>query len=200
LQQTAVQALAAKHVEVRLNAKVSAYDGQTVTLENGETIPANTLLWSAGVRAAALIDQLGVEQARLGRVKVTPELNIPGQLDVYVVGDAAYLEKDGVPLPMMVPVAVQQAETAAANILARLNNRPAKAFIYRDPGSLATIGRNSAVARLGKMTFRGFAAWLVWLFVHLINLVGFRNRLIVLIDWAWDYFFYDRAVRLITRE
>jgi NADH dehydrogenase len=146
------------------------------------------------------MDQLGVEQARLGRVKVTPELTLPGQPDIYVVGDAAYLEKDGVPLPMMVPVAVQQAETAAANILAKLNNRPAKAFIYRDPGSLATIGRNSAVARLGALTFRGFAAWLVWLFVHLINLVGFRNRLIVLINWAWDYFFYDRAVRLITRE
>jgi NADH dehydrogenase len=200
LQQTAVQSLAAKHVDVRLNAKVAGYDGQTVTLENGETIPANTLLWSAGVRVAALIDQLGVEQARLGRVKVTPELNIPGQPDVYVVGDAAYLEKDGTPLPMMVPVAVQQAELAAANILARLQNRPAKAFIYRDPGSLATIGRNSAVARLGTWTFQGFLAWVMWLFVHLINLIGFRNRLIVLINWAWDYFFYDRAVRLITRE
>jgi NADH dehydrogenase len=200
LQQTAVQSLTAKHVDVRLNAKVAGYDRQTVTLEGGEMIPASTLLWSAGVQAAALIDQLGVEQARLGRVKVTPELNIPGQPDVYVVGDAAYLEKDGTPLPMMVPVAVQQAELAAANILAKLQNRPAKAFTYRDPGSLATIGRNSAVARLGTWTFRGFLAWLMWLFVHLINLIGFRNRLIVLINWAWDYFFYDRAVRLITRE
>lgn len=200
LQQTAVKSLADKHVDVRLKAKVAGYDGQVVMLENGEMIPANTLLWSAGVRAAALIDQLGVEQARQGRVKVTPELNIPGQPNVYVIGDAAYLEKDGTALPMMVPVAVQQAEVAAANILAKLRNQPTKRFSYRDPGSLATIGRNSAVARLGTWTFHGFLAWVMWLFVHLINLIGFRNRLIVLINWGWDYFFYDRAVRLITRE
>ncbi|MFZ6027757.1 MAG: NAD(P)/FAD-dependent oxidoreductase [Chloroflexota bacterium] len=200
LQQTALKSLADKHVDVRLNAKVAGYDGQVVTLQSGETIPANTLLWSAGVRVAALADRLGVAQARQGRIVVTPELNLPGRPDVYAIGDAAYLETDGMALPMMVPVAVQQAEVAAANIAAKLQNRPTKAFVYRDPGSLATIGRNSAVARLGKWTFRGFLAWLMWLFVHLINLIGFRNRLIVLINWAWDYFFYDRAVRLISRE
>jgi NADH dehydrogenase len=101
---------------------------------------------------------------------------------------------------MMVPVTVQQAELAVANILAKLQNCPARPFVFRDPGSLATIGRNSAVVRLGEWTFRGFPAWVAWLFIHLINLIGFRNRLIVLINWAWDYIFYERAVRLITEE
>ncbi|HEY3313078.1 MAG TPA: NAD(P)/FAD-dependent oxidoreductase [Anaerolineales bacterium] len=200
LQRNALKVLAAKHVEVKLGAKVDGYDGEKITLANGSSIASQTLLWSAGVRVAGLIDTLGVKQARLGRVIVTPELQLPEYPEVYVIGDAAYLEDNGIPLPMMAPVAIQQAELAVDNILAQDNGEKPKSFVYRDPGSLATIGRNEAVARLGRWQFTGFPAWVVWLVVHLIGLIGFRNRLIVLINWAWDYFFYDRAVRLITRE
>jgi len=200
LQQNARQSLEKKHVEVRLETKVGGYDGSLLTLADGTTIPARTLLWSAGVRVAGLMDRLGIEQARLGRAVVTPELHLANHAEVYVIGDAAYLEDRGTALPMMAPVAVQQADVAVRNILAGEAGQKQQAFVYRDPGSLATIGRNAAVARIGRWQFTGFMAWMVWLVIHLVGLIGFRNRLIVLINWAWDYFFYDRAVRLITKE
>ncbi len=117
-----------------------------------------------------------------------------------VIGDAAWLEHAGAPLPMMAPVAIQMGETAARNIRRGLAGLPPEAFRYRDPGSLATIGRSAAVAYIHRLSFTGFPAWVVWLVVHLIQLIGFRNKLLVLINWAWDYFFYDRAVRLITQR
>jgi NADH dehydrogenase len=200
LQAETISELKGKHVDVQLGARVAGYDGQVVSLADGQQIPAKTLLWSAGVKAAPLMDTLGVEQARLGRVKVDSTLNLAQFPEVYVIGDAAYIEENGKPLPMMAPVAMQQAYVAAGNILADIQGTAAKEFKYKDPGSLATIGRNAAVARIGKWQFKGFIAWFVWLVVHLIGLIGFRNRLIVLINWAWDYFFYDRAVRLITEE
>jgi NADH dehydrogenase len=200
LQENAREVLGRKHVEVRTGAAVSGFDGEKVTLKSGETIPARTLVWSAGVRAATLVDTLGVEQGRQARVKVTPELQVPGHPEAYVIGDSAYMEADGQPLPMMAPVATQQADTAVDNILAQIGGRPLRRFVYKDPGSLATIGRNAAVARIGRWQFTGFIAWVVWLVVHLIGLIGFRNKLIVLINWTWDYLFYDRAVRLITEE
>jgi NADH dehydrogenase len=200
LQAAARRSLEQKKVEVRVEAKVSNYDGERLTLEGGEVIPTRTVLWSAGVRAASLMGKLGVEQASMGRVRVLPSLQLPGHADVYVVGDAAYLEENGRPLPMVAQVAMQQGECAAQNILADIEKQPLTPFRYTDLGSMATIGRNAAVAVAFGMQFRGFAAWFVWLVVHLIGLIGFRNRLIVLINWTWDYFFYDRAVRLITRE
>jgi len=200
LQRRALKDLAGKRVEVRLGARVESYDGEAVTLAGGERIPARTMLWSAGVRAAPLADALGVAQARQGRVKVTPELQVPGHSDVYVIGDSAYVENGGAALPMMAPVATQQADLAVENILAQMHGKPLGSFVYKDPGSLATIGRNAAVARVGRWQFTGFVAWVVWLVVHLIGLIGFRNKLIVLINWTWDYLFYDRAVRLITNE
>ncbi len=136
----------------------------------------------------------------MGRVKILLTLQLPEYSDVYVIGDAAYLEEHGKPLPMVAQVAMQQGGHAAKNILADLLKKPLKPFKYLDLGSMATIGRNAAVASALGMQFRGFPAWIVWLVVHLIGLIGFRNRLIVLINWAWDYFFYDRAVRLISRE
>jgi NADH dehydrogenase len=123
---------------------------------------------------------------------------VAGHPEVFVAGDAAYLEVDGRPLPMMAPVAIQMADAAAANLQRRHEGRPTQPFRYRDPGGLATIGRNAAVAFVFGLKFRGFVAWIVWLFVHLIQIIGFRNRLLVLVNWAWDYLFYDRAVRLIT--
>lgn len=200
LQAAARRSLEQKKVEVRVEAKVSNYDGERLTLEGGEVIPTRTVLWSAGVRAASLMGKLGVEQASMGRVRVLPSLQLPGHAGVYVVGDAAYLEENGRPLPMVAQVAMQQGECAAQNILAEIEKQPLTPFRYTDLGSMATIGRNAAVAVAFGMQFRGFAAWFVWLVVHLIGLIGFRNRLIVLINWTWDYFFYDRAVRLITRE
>lgn len=200
LQQSAIDALTAKRVEVHLAAKVKEYDGQVITLIDGTQIPCSTVLWSAGVKAASLMGKLGLVQGNLGRVKVLSTLQLSAYPNVYVIGDAAYLEENGKPLPMVAPVAMQQGEQAVGNILATLAQKPLKPFKYKDLGSMATIGRNAAVALSYGMQFHGFMAWVVWLFVHLIGLIGFRNRLIVLINWTWDYFFYDRAVRLITRE
>jgi NADH dehydrogenase len=129
---------------------------------------------------------------------VTPTLDVPGHPDIYVIGDAAYLEAGGDALPMMAPVALQMAETAATNIEHRLAGTPPTPFAYRDPGSLATIGRNAAVAYIRGIAFTGFPAWVVWLVVHIIQLIGFRNKVFVLLNWGWDYFFYERAARLIT--
>lgn len=200
LQQSARRALERKQVQVRLEAKVDNFDGQALTLSNDEVIPARTVLWSAGVQAASLLRNLELETSRAGRVKVLPTLQVPVWPDVYVVGDGSYFEEDGKALPMVAPVATQQGKHAVRNILAQINGKPLKPFHYTDLGMMATIGRNAAVAVTLGMQFRGFLAWVVWLVIHLIGLIGFRNRLIVLINWAWDYFFYDRAVRLISRE
>jgi NADH dehydrogenase len=198
LQRAAWQMLGRRHVHVRFNAAVDAFDGATVTLRGGETFPSRTLIWAAGIRAADLLNRLGAEQARLGRVVVTPTLQLPGRPEVFVIGDAAYLEQDGQPVPMVAPAAIQQGRLAGENLQRLLRREALKPFVYRDPGLLATIGRNDAVAQFGRRTFRGFLAWVLWLSVHLVQLIGFRNRLVVLINWAWDYFFYDRASRLIT--
>jgi len=200
LRAAAAETLWKKHVEVRFGAAVEEFDGSRVRLKGGEVIPASTLLWAAGVQAASLTRRLGVRTARQGRVVVEPTLRVPGHPEVSVVGDAAYLEDGGQALPMMAPVAIQMAETAAGNVLRALRGEPPRPFRYRDPGSLATIGRNAAVAYIRGIAFRGFLAWVVWLVVHLIQLIGFRNKLLVLINWGWDYFFYERAVRIITPE
>lgn len=199
LREAAAQTLWRKYIEVRFGASVAEYDGTRITLKSGEIIPAHTLIWAAGVRAESLADTLGLPQKRQGRIAVLPTLQTAAYPEVFVIGDAAYLEdENSQPLPMVAPVAMQQAEVAAANALAHLTAQPLRNFVYKDPGSLATIGRNAAVAQLGGFKFRGWLAWMMWLVVHIIQLIGFRNRLLVLINWAWDYFFYDRAVRLIT--
>jgi len=202
LSQAAADALTRKGVQVRFGAQVSDYDGAVLTLKTGEILPAYTMVWAAGIRAVPLVEQLGAALGSLGRVKVEPSLQVPGHPEIYVIGDAAYLEDaQGKPLPMIAPVAMQQADLAAANIRRQLAGQPGlSAFVYRDPGVLATIGRSQAVARLGRLQLRGFLAWLVWLAVHLMQLIGFRNRLLVLINWAWDYLFYNRAVRLIMND
>ena len=189
-----------KHVEVRFGATVQDYDGERVALKGGEVIPARTLIWAAGAQAVSLVARLGLPTARQGRVVVEPTLQVPEHPEVFVIGDAAYVESGGQPLPMMAPVAIQMAETAAANVARHLRSEAPAAFRYRDPGSLATIGRNAAVAYIRGVAFKGFVAWVVWLVVHILQLIGFRNKLFVLLNWAWDYFFYERASRLITEE
>jgi NADH dehydrogenase len=200
LARAAAETLKKKGVEVRFGASVADYDGAHIKLQSGERLPAGTLVWAAGVRAESLVERLGLPQRRQGRVLVEPTLQAPGHPEVFVVGDAAYMEAGGEPLPMMAPVAIQQGKTAARNILNLLSGAPLERFKYRDPGSLATIGRNAAVARIRGYQFSGFAAWVVWLAVHLFWLIGFRNRLLVLINWAWDYFLYERGVRWIPPQ
>ena len=199
LGQKAAHTLSHKHVDVRLNAMVTGYDGERVSLKDDEPIAAKTLIWAAGVRAKGLIDNLGLPQAHAGRVRVQPGLNLSAHSEVFVIGDAAYLEdKQGQPLPLLAPVAIQQAKTAAANIVRMLGDKNTQEFHYKDPGAMATIGRNAAVARVGSFKFSGFLAWMAWLWVHIFWLIGFRNRIQVMINWIWDYLFYDRAIRIIT--
>lgn len=200
LYEATAETLWQKHVEVRFGARVIDYDGRQVMLKGGEVIPARTLIWAAGARSERLADTLGAKQASLGRVVVRPTLQLPEHPEVFCIGDAAYWEQNGSPLPMVAPAAIQQAQVAAGNIQRLLRAEALEEFVYQNPGSLATIGRNSAVVQVGKFKLKGFIAWMVWLIIHIMRLIGFRNRLIVLINWAWDYFFYDRAIRLITPE
>jgi NADH dehydrogenase len=201
LQAATLKLLRSKRVSVRLRAKVSGYDGNCVSFENGETIPTCTLIWTAGVHVSPLVEKLGVEKGPGGRIPVKPTLQLPGYPEVYVIGDAAYLEDEkGQPLSMLATVAQQEARHVAQNIRGELAERPPRPFTYKDPGLLATIGRNAAVARIGGFSFSGFLAWLIWVGLHIYRLIGFRNRLVVMLNWAWDYFFYDSQVRLITQE
>jgi NADH dehydrogenase len=200
LSAAAARTLLRKQVNVRFGAVVEDYEGDHVRLRGGDLIPAGTLIWAAGVRAAAIAGRLGLPTARQGRIAVDPTLRVTGWNDVYAIGDAAYLEHDGQPLPMLAPVALQMAETAATNVARRVRGKAALVFRYRDPGTLATIGRNAAVAYIRGIMFTGFVAWVVWLVVHIMQLIGFRNKLFVLLNWAWDYFLYERAARLISAE
>jgi NADH dehydrogenase len=201
LSAAAAETLWRKHVEVRFGAAVEDYDGENVCLQSGEVIPAGTLVWAAGVRAAELASHLGFPTAGQGRIRVEPTLQVPGHPDVFVIGDAAFLESGLMgPLPMVAPVAMQMADTAVTNIHRLLTDRPLAAFRFKDPGTLATIGRNAAVAYIRGFAFKGFLAWVVWLVIHLFQIIGFRNKLMVLVNWAWDYFFYERGARLITFE
>ena len=189
--------LKAKGVEVRLGAFVAAFDGEEVKLKDGSAIPADTLIWTAGIQAAGVTGKLGVSLGPNRRIIVEPTLQVPGHPEVFAIGDAAFWEEEGTAIPMVAPAAVQMAQTVSENILRRIENRSLRCFHYKNPGALATIGRNAAVAKVKGLKFRGFAALLVWLVVHMIRLVGFRNRLVVLINWAWDYFFLERASRII---
>jgi NADH dehydrogenase len=201
LQHATFELLHRKHVEILLGARLADYNGASVTLQDGREIPSQTLIWTAGVRAAPVLDSLGVEQAGGGRVKVLPTLQLPQHPEVFVLGDAAYLtDEKGKPLPMLSTVAIQQGKSAAQNIRRSIRGKPLKPFHYIDPGLLATIGRNAAVARIAGFSFSGFIAWVIWVFLHLYRLIGFRNRILVFINWAWDYIFYENQVRLITKE
>lgn len=190
-----------KNVEVLFHAQLTEYNGEQVTLANGRQIRTNTLIWTAGVKAAEVVDALEVQRASLGRVRTERTLQLPNHPEVYVIGDMSYFEnRNGQPLPMLSTVAIQQGNATADNIRRAIKGQAQKPFHYKDPGLLATIGRNAAVARIWGLSFHGFIAWLIWVGLHIYRIIGFRNRLVVLINWAWDYFFYDNQVRLITKE
>jgi NADH dehydrogenase len=185
-------------VEVHTSAMVTGIEPAAV-ITSQTRLPAAVILWAAGVAASPLGKKLGAPVDRAGRVLVNPDLSLPGHPEVFVIGDLASLkDKNGNPLPGLAPVAMQQGKATAENIARELQGNPRQNFHYLDKGSLATIGRAAAVAQFGKVHISGFLAWLSWLFVHIFFLIGFRNRIIVLIQWAWAYFTYERGARLIT--
>jgi NADH dehydrogenase len=187
-------------VEVRASAMVTRIHPGEVCVGD-ERIPAAVGLWAAGVAASPLGKKLGAPTDRSGRVMVNGDLSLPQHPEVFVVGDLASLkDEEGNPLPGVAPVAMQQGRAVAKAIAGDLQNAPRKEFHYVDKGSLATIGRAAAVAQFRKLQVSGYFAWLAWLFVHIFFLIGFRNRLIVLIQWAWSYLTYERGARLITGD
>ena len=185
-------------VEVRTGTLVTGVRDGCVEMGQ-DAIQAATILWAAGVAASPIGATIGVPTDRAGRVMVQPDLTVPGHPEIFVIGDLASLKgPDGKPLPGVAQVAIQMGRHAARNIARAMEHQPFRPFVYKDLGNMATIGRASAIADFGRVRLRGWFAWLAWLFVHIMNLIGFRNRIVVLVQWAWAYFSYQRAIRLIT--
>ena len=184
-------------VTVWTGVQVTGIDVEGVWIGR-ERIHAHTVIWAAGVAASPLAQTLGVPLDQAGRVMVEPELTIPGHDNVYVIGDLAHVEHDADLVPGVAPAAMQEGWHAAQNIRRTLRGQPRSPFRYVDKGMLATIGRGAAVAKIGRIKASGHVAWLLWLFVHILFLIGFRSRLLVLIQWAWSYVTFDRGARLIT--
>lgn len=198
LRQSARRDLERLGVEVRTSSVVTNVAAGRVEVGR-ESVHVATILWAAGVAASPLGAALGAPMDRAGRVRVQPDLTIPGHPDVFVIGDlAAFADRRGTQLPGVAQVAIQMGRHAARNIERALLGQAYRPFTYRNLGNMATIGRASAIADFGWLRLEGWLAWLAWLFVHILNLIGFRNRFIVLVQWAWAYFSYQRAVRLIT--
>jgi NADH:ubiquinone reductase (H+-translocating) len=200
LSDSAVRQLSELGVHVRTGAIVSDMGPSGVTLRSGETLSAETIVWAAGVSTSPLLAKVGLEVDRVGRAKVREDCSVPNHPEVFVIGDAAlFLGEDGKPLPGVSPTAMQMARHVAGIIKdERRGKSERKPFRYRDKGSMATIGRSRAIAQVNSIKLTGFIAWLAWLAVHIFYLIGFRNRLLVMIDWAWSYFTYRRGARLIT--
>jgi len=184
-------------VEVHTGSAVTAIDAVGVRMGE-QHIPARTVLWAAGVAASPLGAQLGGERDKAGRVKVTADLSLPGHPEVFVIGDLAWVEQRGQRVPGMAPAAKQMGTCVAHAIRNRIAGRAARPFRYRDYGSLASISRSSAVVDLRGLKFSGFAGWLFWLFAHIFFLIGFRNRLAVMWNWAWSYMTWQRGARIIV--
>jgi NADH:ubiquinone reductase (H+-translocating) len=191
--------LVALGVEVKKNARVTHIDEGGVQV-GGERIAAKTVLWAAGVAASPLARSLGVPLDRSGRIPVEPDLTVKEYPDIFVIGDLAAATDHGKPIPGVAGAAVQGGRHTAKNIRRKLLGKPLEPFHYKDKGSLATIGRAAAIADFGTIKMHGFIAWLAWLFIHVLLLIGFRNRFIVVFQWAWSYLTYERGARLITGE
>ena len=187
-------------VKVRLHSMVTEIDDQGVTLAGGERIEASTLLWAAGVQASSIGKLAGLQTDRVGRVEVQTDLRVAGHPGIFVAGDLAVLNgPKGTPYPGVAQVAIQQGKLVAANIVASVAGGETKPFHYSDRGNMATVGRNYAIAEVWKLRLSGFPAWIAWIFIHIAYLIGFRNRIFVMFQWAYGYFTYYRRVRLITR-
>ena len=200
LSRYACDKLCAMGVEVLLGMRVTGADAGSVSFHDGSTIHSHTLFWSAGVAAAELADRLDATQAGAGRIVVAPDLSMDAHPEVFVIGDMACLVQGAGPLPMMAPVASQQGRYVARVIAARERGQDLPPFHFVDKGAMATIGRSSAVATTHGFKLSGYIAWLAWLVLHLYYLIGFRNRLLVLMNWSFYYFFHERQVRLITGD
>ncbi len=196
----AAEALKRRGVEVHTSSPAKAIGHDQIRLDQSE-IHAHTIIWAAGVAASPLAKTMGVELDRGGRVKVRSDLTIEGHPEVFVIGDlAACVDAEGRPLPGLAPVAIQQGRWAARNIIGALAGESYQPFKYLDKGALATVGRAFAILQIGKFKLSGFFAWLIWSVVHVAYLIGFRNRVIVMFDWAWAYLTYQRGGRLITGD
>lgn len=203
LRSAAADQLGSLGVQIKFGAFVSDADETSVTLKDGTVIPAYTLVWAAGVETSPLAKMLNVPLERGGRVPVEENLHARGLKNVYVIGDMAHLidPKTNAPHPQMIPAAIQQAKLAAKNILAEISGQPTESFNYFDKGIMATIGRRRAVAYpFNRVQLTGWLAWITWLGLHLIWLLGFRNRVQVFVNWVWNYLTYDRSVRLILER
>ncbi|GHT26389.1 pyridine nucleotide-disulfide oxidoreductase [Planctomycetales bacterium] len=185
-------------VEVKTNAAVKEVKEDGVLLGDGSFLPAATVVWTAGVKAAELIASTGLPTGRSGRINVLPTLQLEKYPEVFAAGDAGL--PDGMNVPMVAPNAIQQGIHTAKNLLNLVRGKPLIPFSYHDKGSMAVVGRGAAVVRVGKRTLTGWTAWVLWLFVHLNYLVGFHNRIMVMLNWAWDYFYAERAERLIFKR
>lgn len=186
-------------IEVWLGTRVEQVAGGRVTFSGGRSLQARTVVWAAGVKPNDLVARLGLPTTRSGRVRVDPYLRVEGQERVFAIGDIAAVPYRGGEMPQLSAPAMQEGRCAARNILRAVRGEELEAFRYLDKGIMATIGRHDAVAQLGRWALKGLMGWLTWLFVHLYYIIGFRNRVAVLLEWAWDYFRYDRPVRLIER-
>jgi NADH dehydrogenase len=201
LRDAARRSLRRLRVEIREDTRVTGVDADGVLLGGDERLDAGTVLWTAGVAASAVTATLGVERDRVGRVVVAPDLSVPGHPEAFVIGDAAaFLDAEGHQLPGVAQVAMQGGAHAARTILQRVKGEPPRPFVYNDRGSMAIIGRGSAVADIRGLRFSGLLAWLAWLFLHIFELIGFRNRIVVMIEWAAAYITRQRSVRLITYQ
>jgi NADH:ubiquinone reductase (H+-translocating) len=201
-QEHATQALRAKGVEILLGAPIAKVTADHVTLSDGRVIATHTVVWTAGVRANPLADRLGLEQGKGGAIKVGPDLAVPGRPEVCVIGDmSAATDRHGQPYPQLAQVAIQGGKLVAHNIVRRHEGKPPRPFHYRNKGIMATIGRRAAVAELPLgIKLQGGLGWFSWLGVHLVFLIGFRNRAVVLVNWAWNYLTWDRASRVILDD
>jgi len=198
LSESALRQLERLGVKVRVDSPATGIDETGVYLGR-EHIRARTVLWSAGVAASSLTRTLGVPLDRAGRVLVEADLTLPGHPEAFAIGDVvSFLHEGGKPLPGVSPVAMQMGRHAARNVDRALRGLPYQPFHYVDRGSMATIGRSAGVAQIARVRLSGFVAWLAWLVIHIYFLIGFRNRLVVLVNWAWSYFTYQRGARLIT--
>jgi NADH:ubiquinone reductase (H+-translocating) len=197
LAQHAARDLADLGVEVRVNSMVTAVGPEGVSI-GGEKIRARTAFWAAGNKASPLGKFLGAPLDNAGRVKVNEDLSVPGHPEIFAIGDLATLYQKGRFVPWVCPAAMQEGRFAAKSIIRDLRHQPRKTFHYFNKGDLATIGRSRAIADFGKVKVTGWPAWVLWLFVHIMYLVGFRNRIVVFIEWAYAYFTYQAGVRLIT--
>ena len=188
-------------VKVMTENRVLGYDGHTLSLKDKPAILASTVIWSAGVKGEVLAGLEKAEVVRGGRIKTDSQNLVTGYQNVYAIGDVAAIVNEETPNghPGVAPVAIQQGHHLAKNLINIVENKAQEKFIYFDKGSMATVGRNKAVVDIGKIHFQGVFAWFTWMFVHLMTLVGFRNKIIVFVNWLWSYFSYDRGTRLIIR-